>query len=90
MKPESGKQKWIKEVNASPVKIQFVQPMLALAFQKIPEGPDWVYEVKFDGYRSLVGRAKSRVTIWSRRGNEFTEQFPECACLRTVAGRYAA
>src|SRR5215467_14098537 len=35
--------------------------------------------VKFDGYRCLAGRDKSGVTLWSRRGNLFTSQFPNIA-----------
>jgi len=37
-------------------KIRFVEPMYALAVRKLPEGPDWLYEIKFDGYRCLAGK----------------------------------
>src|SRR5215831_1059383 len=53
--------------------------MYALAVQNIPEGKEWLYEVKFDGYRCLAGRNKAGVTLWSRRGNLFTAQFPRIA-----------
>src|SRR5215467_5209026 len=53
--------------------------MHALAVQNIPEGKEWLYEVKFDGYRCLAGRDKSAATLWSRRGNLFTSQFPHIA-----------
>ena len=53
--------------------------MYALAVQNIPEGKKWLYEVKFDGYRCLAGRDKNGVTLWSRRGNLFTTQFPRIA-----------
>jgi bifunctional non-homologous end joining protein LigD len=62
-----------------PAKVQFIEPMYALAIQKLPNGPEWLYEVKFDGYRCLAGRDKKDVTLWSRRGNLFTKQFPEIA-----------
>jgi bifunctional non-homologous end joining protein LigD len=52
--------------------IQFVEPMYAQLVQQLPEGKDWFYEVKFDGYRCLVGRDTTGVTLWSRRGNDFT------------------
>jgi bifunctional non-homologous end joining protein LigD len=61
-------------------RIQFVEPIYARAVQQLPEGTDWLYEVKFDGYRCLAGRDSTGVTLWSRRGNRFTDQFP------TVAG----
>jgi ATP-dependent DNA ligase len=62
--------------------------MYALAAQKLPEGKKWLYEVKFDGYRCLAGRDKSGITLWSRRGNDFTSQFPHIAraCERLPAG----
>ena len=67
--------------------VQFIEPMYALAVRNIPEGKEWLYEVKFDGYRCLAGRDKSGVTLWSRRGNLFTAQFPHIAraCERLLA-----
>src|SRR5215831_1053828 len=63
--------------NALPVaKIRFIEPMYARLVQSPPQGQDWLYEVKFDGYRCLAGRDASGVTLWSRRGNLFTKQFP--------------
>jgi bifunctional non-homologous end joining protein LigD len=62
--------------------------MYALAVQGVPEGKDWFHEVKFDSYRCLAGRDKAGVTLWSRRGNDFTSQFPHIAraCERLPAG----
>jgi len=59
--------------------IQFIEPMYALAVQNIPEGKEWLYEVKFDGYRCLAGRDRNGAILWSRRGNIFTSQFPHIA-----------
>ena len=54
----------------------------------LPEGKEWLYEVKFDGYRCLAGRDSTGVTLWSRRGNLFTKQFPQIAqaCERLPPG----
>jgi bifunctional non-homologous end joining protein LigD len=73
---------------AQPTKIQFIEPMYALAVQTIPAGDGWLYEVKFDGYRCLAGRDQKGVTLWSRRANLFTDQFPQIAraCERLPAG----
>ena len=60
-------------------KIHFIEPMYALAVRKLPEGPDWFYEIKFDGYRCLAGKDAGGVRLWSRRGNDFTSQFPAIA-----------
>jgi bifunctional non-homologous end joining protein LigD len=32
----------------------FVTPMAALAVKKLPEGDEWLYELKWDGYRALL------------------------------------
>lgn len=47
------------------------------SLNKLPEGDDWLHEVKFDGYRCLAGKDASGVTLWSRRGNLFTHHFPD-------------
>jgi DNA ligase D-like protein (predicted ligase) len=62
-----------------PAKIRFIEPMYALPVQKLRQGQEWLYEVKFDGYRCLAGRDSTGVTLWSRRENLFTKQFPDIA-----------
>jgi DNA ligase D-like protein (predicted ligase) len=64
---------------ASGTNIQFIEPMYALTVRSLPEGPDWLYEIKLDGYRCLAGRDAGGVSLWSRRGNVFTLQFPAIA-----------
>jgi sigma-B regulation protein RsbU (phosphoserine phosphatase) len=36
------------------IKARFIQPMLLQQVQSLPEGPNWGYEVKLDGYRALA------------------------------------
>ena len=66
-------------VRGQPVKINFIEPMYALPVRKLPEERHWLYEIKFDGYRCLAGNATGGVRLWSRRGNDFTSQFPAIA-----------
>jgi len=69
-----------KDFSALPsAKVRFVEPMYALTVQKLPLGQEWLYEMKLDGYRCLAGRDSTGVTLWSRRGNLFTNQFPHIA-----------
>jgi ATP-dependent DNA ligase len=75
----------VKDFNALPsAKVRFVEPMYALAVQTLPQGQEWLYEVKFDGYRCLAGRDAGGAALWSRRENLFTKQFPQItqACER--------
>lgn len=59
--------------------LKFIEPMYARSVEKLPEGREWLYEIKLDGYRCLAGRDSKRVTLWSRRANVFTTQFPRIA-----------
>jgi bifunctional non-homologous end joining protein LigD len=62
--------------------------MYARGVPELPEGTHWLYEVKLDGYRCLVGKDTSGVSLWSRRGNVLTSQFPMIAkaCEHLPAG----
>ena len=62
--------------------------MYARLVNELPEGNEWLYEVKFDGYRCLAGRDGKGVILWSRRRNFFTKQFPHIAqaCERIPRG----
>src|SRR4030095_6915922 len=64
---------------SAPAKSGFGEPMYARLVNELPEGKEWLYEVKFDGYRCLAGRDSTGETLWSRRGNLFTDQFPQIA-----------
>jgi bifunctional non-homologous end joining protein LigD len=43
------------------------QPMLASLADKLPVGPQWSYEIKWDGYRCPAEKRGSRVILHSRR-----------------------
>jgi DNA ligase D-like protein (predicted ligase) len=53
--------------------------MYARTVQNLPEGPEWQYEIKLDGYRCLAARDENGATLWSRRRTLFTNQFPDIA-----------
>jgi len=50
--------------------------MECLAVSKLPEGPQWVYEIKLDGYRALGIKSNGAVQLLSRRNNSFNRQYP--------------
>jgi len=51
-------------------------PMLATP-GPLPVGPEWVHEVKWDGFRALVTVETGRTAIRSRRGRDATRDYPE-------------
>lgn len=55
------------------------QPMLATAgdSRTLRDGPQWAFEMKWDGYRCLVHIADGRARLLSRNGNDFTPTFPD-------------
>ncbi len=56
-----------------------IEPCLALLQSKAPEGPDWAYEVKWDGYRLAVHRDDRGIKVITRGGFDWTERFPTIA-----------
>jgi DNA ligase D-like protein (predicted ligase) len=57
----------------------FVPPMLATLVRTLPEGPQWEYELKLDGYRLEAVKHGDKVRLYSRRGNDFTKKFTRIA-----------
>jgi ATP-dependent DNA ligase len=43
---------------------------------KVPSGPDWLHEIKYDGYRLRVERNGDRVRLITRRGYDWSKRFP--------------
>src|SRR6266496_3292158 len=52
-------------------------PMLAKRVTELPEGDDWVFEPKWDGFRALVFRDGDEVFIQSRDEKPLNRYFPE-------------
>jgi bifunctional non-homologous end joining protein LigD len=60
---------------------EMVEPMLATAVTKPPDGAQWIYEIKWDGVRALCQLHKGKLRIYSRRGNQVDRQYPEMKAL---------
>ncbi|WP_442485669.1 DNA ligase D [Aeoliella sp. SH292] len=52
------------------------KPQLATLVTTAPSGDDWFHELKFDGYRLLAACEGDRVTLFTRRGEDWTHRFP--------------
>lgn len=57
-------------------RLDFIPPMLARAVNELPSVAGWLYELKLDGYRALVLKARGVTTLFSRRGNNLSNNYP--------------
>ena len=62
-----------------------LKPQLALSRKELPEGEDYCYEIKLDGFRCIAFVDGENVFLQSRTGKPLGRYFPELAC---PAGRY--
>jgi bifunctional non-homologous end joining protein LigD len=58
---------------------RMISPQLATLVDTAPAGDDWVYEVKYDGYRMLARIERGKARIYSRNGKDWTARFPRHA-----------
>ncbi|MDB4947288.1 MAG: ATP-dependent ligase [Labilithrix sp.] len=56
-----------------------IAPQLATLVDDVPTGEDWVYELKYDGYRALATVDDGSVSVATRNGNDWTDHFPTIA-----------
>jgi bifunctional non-homologous end joining protein LigD len=61
---------------AAKVKAGFVEPMLLLKTDTLPEGDRWVHELKVDGYRAIAFKSGGKLQLRSRNDNDFSRRYP--------------
>ncbi|MFZ0954787.1 MAG: non-homologous end-joining DNA ligase, partial [Candidatus Sulfotelmatobacter sp.] len=69
-----------KEVSAAPVKRPMpltIHPMLAESVEKPFDGAEWLFEIKWDGYRAVAFIHAGKVRLVSRNQNDLTARYPE-------------
>jgi bifunctional non-homologous end joining protein LigD len=54
-------------------------PQLATLSASVPDGEEWLHEMKFDGYRIVAEKNKRGVRLVTRNGNDWTHKFPRLA-----------
>jgi ATP-dependent DNA ligase len=57
-------------------KAEFIQPMLLLRAERLPEGADWLYELTLDRYRALAAKSGGTVHLRSRNNKSFDSKYP--------------
>lgn len=56
-----------------------ITPMLCTLVEKPFDGTDWLFELKWDGYRAIAAKHKSSLELYSRNGLDFAKKYPEIA-----------
>lgn len=55
---------------------EYIKPMLAKLHEKPFDKPDWIYEIKWDGYRAIADVSKKHSRLYSRNGLSFKYVYP--------------
>ncbi|MFZ1798595.1 MAG: DNA ligase D [Chitinophagaceae bacterium] len=58
---------------------QFYKPMLATLVDKPFDDADWIFEIKWDGYRAIADCQDNTIKLYSRNGLSFSDKFPQIA-----------
>src|SRR6478752_3324559 len=52
------------------------EPCIPSGARCVPDRPEWIHEIKHDGYRLIVQREGTRVRLWTRNGHDWSDRFP--------------
>ena len=63
---------------------RFIEPMLLLRTDALPDSDKWLYELKLDGYRAIAYKRGGRIYLRSRNDNDFNGRYP--GIVKALAG----
>jgi bifunctional non-homologous end joining protein LigD len=63
-----------------------IYPMLATPVEKAFDDPEWLFEIKWDGYRAIAFVDAGKLRLVSRNQNDLTAQYPELADIPKELG----
>ena len=52
------------------------EPCIPTRGTQVPAGPEWLHEIKHDGYRLIVVRDGARVRLFTRNGHDWASRYP--------------
>ena len=59
-----------------PPRSSFIEPCLPSSADRPPAGPDWVHEIKHDGYRLMARRDPIAIRLLTRNGHDWSPRYP--------------
>ena len=72
---KKGKPPAIKAEGSERALPKFVEPQLATLVDSVPAGNDWLFEMKYDGYRCVAAISGENVRLYTRNGLDWTDKF---------------
>src|SRR5690349_19860327 len=69
---------------ASQERARFIDPMLLLPTDKLPEGDKWRYEIKLDGFRAIAFKSGGKLHLRSRNDKDFNLKYPAIVTALTT------
>jgi bifunctional non-homologous end joining protein LigD len=74
---DNGRTKWNRVARKGAAKLpEFRKPMLATLSTVMPSGENWLFEIKYDGYRCLLGVGGGTAKAWTRSGLDWSDKYP--------------
>ena len=58
------------------LRVMRFQPAIPTRGTEVPSSPDWIHEVKHDGFRLIVVRDGDRVRLLTRNGHDWSKRYP--------------
>src|SRR5260370_25468793 len=69
---------------------QWIRPQLTQLVEAAPDGPGWLHEIKFDGYRMHARLDRGAVRLLTRTGLDWTHKYPAiAAAVASIGARQA-
>src|SRR5467141_776618 len=62
--------------NPSPGLPSWVKPQLCRLVEAPPQGPEWLHEIKYDGYRMHARLDRGKAQLLTRTGPDWTHKYP--------------
>jgi ATP-dependent DNA ligase len=63
-----------------------IEPCIPTRVSKPPVGPQWIHEIKHDGYRLIACKRGGRVRLFTRRGFDWSDRYPRISAAVAALG----
>ena len=68
----------------------FIEPCLPSAAGCPPSGPDWIHEIKHDGFRLMVRQDSVGIRLLTGNGHDWSDRYPLIVEAKRLGSRYVS